>query len=147
MDTDETEDNVRDMLSLSEKLLLDLEKQLQTENTRNQEAFSMQQVKETQRVQNTNPSSDENKDSVVATGNSEEGDILLATAEIIMHNDLYHISLVWRQRENMATFVARNLLPKYVRTLANFLVVSRADYNLCFLFFFHSSGASTRSTS
>jgi hypothetical protein len=115
-DTDETEDNVRDMLSLSEKLLLDLEKQLQTENTRNQEAFSMQQVKETQRVQNTNPSNDENKDSVVVTGNSEEGDILLATAEIIMHNDLYHISLVWRQRENMATFVARNLLPKYVLT-------------------------------
>lgn len=104
------------MLSLSEKLLLDLEKQLQTENTRNQEAFSMQQVKETQRVQNTNPSNDENKDSVVVTGNSEEGDILLATAEIIMHNDLYHISLVWRQRENMATFVARNLLPKYVLT-------------------------------
>lgn len=107
---DETENNVRDMLTLSERLLLDLEQQLQAEACRNQEAFSMQPVKDNQRP---NGHHEENRETgVVATGNSEDGDILLATAEIIMHNDLYHISLVWRQRETMATFIARNLLPK-----------------------------------
>jgi hypothetical protein len=121
---DETEESVKEMLNLSEKLLLDLEKQLQTEQFRHQEEYRMQQLQHDTRGngnnnQNTNQNNpntlnkDEDGTLMMSTANdAKEGDLLLATAEIIMHNDFYHVSFLWRSRESEAMLIARNLLPK-----------------------------------
>jgi len=104
-------ESVNEMLSLSERLLRDLEEQLHTEQKRKQEAVAFTGAG-MQNVVEANQQQQHDEGGALVKTNEADGDQLLGTAEVIMHGDLYHLSLIWKPRSLQATLVARNLLPK-----------------------------------